>query len=921
MITSAFEIKLSLVFEGGYSSVEQIKIMRKLVDEVKALDMSKIDLNFVARYIHQIFSIENLSLSTLIINMCYELEKATKEYITEKYDFDKLFVITGDYRTLELYQLTTELETLMYHYMNYIIDTYQAMPHSIVFGIISINDSPRFILRESILDTIVKAIETCHQIWDIPQLGTLFIKILTATQNEAMFAYVPQAIERGIPFVVQDHFISEIVSPFTQVAPLSPDTCKNSETILYTLLRSWPGIIHFGMNQNVLVDLLTSFNHQAESIIAVFRELLFLQHKSVPGNAFVAFTLNYLINSGLITVLNDTTPNSKTAALFLEDLLPSIGSTIARDLDLSAISSAHAQQSITPNCSSLVFKLAQSYSMNQSITSISSFAFNSIDPYLWEWHNIYKLLFIILPHNESECQTKTASIFFSKLFECFANAYLSDKTEKNVAMEESLQALFKLFVQYNNLWSILEASMLFRKAIDTTLTNIIKNQPDASAPYWPIFKTAAFMSCHSAPTKILKKWNLYDNMIKIGSKITKPCCAQMILNSLDCHPDPSLVNETFATFLSSSQQEIRECCIENLRSHIGTEFFAKTCFQNIVLPKLISSEDSSLLSLFCDCIVHDKNCLEVSKNNKEIRKVLFKKCRQILFFILDKNELEKEIEWWVDEGNTLYVDIFQATFNCSFSKEIPKTVFEKFPSLMFPLPPHIFGELCQTKEGADLLSKYVKKVIENLYVKSDEKERMGSFLSICLFGSSPITSSYMESHQILEKILEADLKSYNAIGLKIAGISLLYKSPYIVSCLQRYSWSSFEFGQTKLHLPSLPSVIKNYQRKLIKSDIVEIPPEYKETCEMVICMTNPKKNVDPRMKLKNLELTKKGSVSNTKVANFVLKQISSYYYKRSNRIFLFDLVGATPLMEKPTYSIEKGALKQAKNEISEIIKK
>lgn len=919
MINSAFEIKLKQVFEGGYSSIEQIKILKYLINEVKNLNMSQINLDFIAGYIHQIFSIENLTITTLILELCYELEKITPEYITEKYNFDKLIVITLDYRTLELFQITSDLEELAYNYCNYIISKHGTLPNSIVFGLISINDSPKFTLKNNVLLTVMRAIKECPTIWEIPQLGTLFMKFLMGTNNEMMLAYVPEAIECSVPFVIQDHFISELVSPFTQINPPAAEKFEQCSVALCTFLRSWPGLIHFGMGQNVLVDLLTSINHQPERIIDLFRDLIYPKHRSIPADAFCAYALFYLIESGLIKVLNDITPKCKPAALFLEDLLPYIGSNIARELDLSAISSAHAQKSIAPNSSSLVFKLAQSYSMNQSITNVSSFVFNSLDPYLWEWHNIYKLLFIILPHNESECQTKSAANFFTKLFECFANAYLSERTEKSVAMEESLIALFKLFVQYNNLWSILESSTLFKKSIDTTLNNIIKTQPDSNVPYWPIFKISAYMTCYEMPTKILKKWNLYDNLLKIGTKVTKAQTAQMILNCLQFNPDPSLANAIYTVFLDSTQQEIVDITISTLKSHIGDEHFATSIFKNIIVPKLQSNTSPGFLSLFCDCIVHDKSCLAVCKGNLEVCKSLENTARSIRFLVAEKDMLLEEIYWWMSEGNTAYVDIFNATFSASFTDEISQVDSEKYPSLMFPAPPHLFGALAQTHEGICVVRDKIENLLSFLR-HEDEKVRLGALLALCNFGSSEIASQQMEMMRVVDKIMDADLSSYTAIGIKIAAISLLFVSPYVRSVMQRYQWVPFDFGQRKLYLPPVNMVVKKYERRVIKAETVPRLANYKEVSDLIVYITNPKKSSDPRVKLRAMEAENAGSVCNSEVALFAMKQISTYYYKRSNRVFLLSLLNGVPLIGKPTDEVDPSLLQKSQQEIAEIIK-
>ena len=922
MFSSAFEAELKLCYEGGLLITSQLKVLRALVKAAKNIDLEKINLDFAAAYIHQLFTIRNQQMTTLLLRLCYELENKSKTYITEKYSFDKLIVISFDYLYIQVYNHTQELEEIIFSYINLIIEKRKYLPKSIINAFVSANLSSVYQFTNKEIHSIIRGVCKCPFIADVVEISSLITKFLVKTQDYGIYDYIPEALESEDFLVSTPNFISELIAPLARTDMQETDeSAKNVVPVLGRVLSSWPGLISFGINQKILFDLLRCLPHKPQHVLSVLRKLLFVKNDSVLSDAFVALTLYYLLQIGLLDVLNENAPINKETAAFLNDLMPLLTGTYTQQLELSALSSIHAPEPNIQCNASLVFKLAQSYSINQKVYAISNVTLSS-DPYLWEWHTIYKLLFVVLPYNEQECQSKAAISFYEKLLECFASSFLAEKTDKAAAMEESLDALFHLFLMNPNLWVIIENSVPFKNAIEQTRTNISKTQPDVKAPCWSLFKFMCQMMSEEVTCKILKKWGTYEKLLLIATNITNINCVRLILSYLIFTSEPQFAIKTYSIFLDSNDTDIVEVTVKSLRSHINEPKFAENIFRTTIIPKIKRSRECMLLlNLFVDCIVHDSWCLSIGRADKELHEIIKNKARLAYFLLLEQDSYNDEIRWWVEEGNRQYVEPFGTICSCAFEDKISLDKIEKCPTLLFPRPPNLFDKLSNNERTAALLEPFIPAVVDALSDK-DEMNRRGACIALGFYGSSRFTQKIVNAFNIPRRLITADLSGFAATGDLIAALSMFHSSELTSKVFQENGWHVFNFSTKKCILPPLEKLKREVKRYSCKCEQIKDIEEYKEVTDLFKEITNPSKKEKESIKekLKELEKSNPPKLLNADLASYAMNIISAYSYKRSDRLFIMSIFKHTPLIEKPSDAIDEAALSYAKAVVYEITK-
>lgn len=910
-----FTIALKYAYDSHLKPPQIYKLLKALEFDVENIDISTVSLDLVASYLHQFYLIQSPAIRSSVLRICCWLEILSPESITERYHFDYLIAASIDQKPPEPQTKIDDEKYCVFRYVSVLLKYRKYLPNSILRALVSQQQLKTNPYKTLILGFLCESSLFCDNVIDIPEICQIIIESLVDTGDIALANLISYVIEHRLPLIRESRYLFPILAPltqFTQTDKLVP-TC----TSISYILRTWPGFLYFGIQNNGVVNLMKCLPHEPRSIIGLFRGLLKLDGTiSDVTDGFCGLLLSTLLNLGLIEKLNQLSVTNSEAAAFLNDLLPftSHSGVFGVDLGSNSMKSPQLEPPLASN--SIIFDLAQSISIQHQVTTINGFSLQA-DSKSWDWNTILMLLTVVLPHNETEAQSPTAKQLYTKLFEFYTTTFLTLTPLKAQTISEPLFALINLLMSRSWGSPIIESNAGMKNAVSQTLTLLENNKVvDKQSSHWAIFKCITALMSDGNGISILSHWNFHDTLHNLGTKCTNPLLCEAILSAIKLYPEADLSVPVFWTFLSSKKKDIHQIAIADLRKkRFDTPNFQFSGFRGLLMPhikELSASNDTQklpiALNLLGEIISTDEASLITIANDKQLHQVLKTHSHYIYALLLARKDalmiadIDNELKWWMNEGNKKYLHVYDRAVECTFDENLDITYTQISSIFNFaghtPIPPHLFGQLPKIEEGMACVKYYIPQLLEGLENKSD-KEKRAAFFALAHFASVPASTSEIERLDVATRMINIalDSESYVLKGTLIAALSLFDQSKYLSSVLQKNNWQLFHFGNHQCVIPCDPLAFFQSEETIeYQMPTIEDPEGYDEITTLLKQMANLLLVKNTRTTLLEYYKAKRPELYEPKLVQYAHKLLSLYNYPTDSRVFIYTLFKESPLV-------------------------
>ena len=881
MIKSEFALSLKAINDIKPKPDEMLRALQMIEANADNIDFQNENLNYIAPLIHHIFLPSFGQIRSVLLKLICEFEVRSEESIIEEYQFDKLIALSIDQRPSDQNQSKVDSEkSAAFQCVSILLKYRKYLPPSILRAMVSIYNVPNHPYKPLILAYLLEAALNNSKIEDIPDITTIFVDAFHNTGNKGVIALIDYAAEHKLPFVLVDKFASRLIDPISQYLTKKESSLDTPVRAISKLLKSWSSMLRYGFQNNLLTDLISCLPHQTNAVISIFKEVLNLTETPCIADGFTGLILYSLIKFGLIEKLNDLASSTPSAAAFLGELLPYVSQSDSRFIDLSSSSYQAKQINTFQEFPLKIRKHAQQSDTSDSVTSITNFVLPP-DFNKWDWTNINKILAVILPHNEAEANSSTTAKFLNQLMDCLSQTFYNDpldtKQNRTLNMIDALHSLLTLLESNPKLWPIIEKHEGMKKAFEKTIQTLTTNEiVPANSPCATFYEVLAVMMATPQGSSVLKNMELVEKLIPLGIVVKVPQNVRLILTLTKLVPD-SVSVEVFRGFLLSGNAAAQQIALEIVKEkRHSTQHFVECVFKSIVLPLLKQQLDqdqmNAALNLVAELCQDDNECKKCVAEDPQVIEVISKKARLLLAClvsceeILNKIDVDAEVNFWFDTGNKKYTKIFDMAIESFYtmsqneqkeeeinnnhstqfipiqpdmrnSSSASLLFLPKAPSIIFvngkpQIPPHLFGELAKTKAGLEIVKKHIPQLIELLKSKS-AREKRATFFAIASIAASPIADSLVEEQDFGELLFKATKQSDSLIihGTLINCLSVFHESHYLSKLLSKHNWQFFHYGRRSCVLPVDPVAFVGETPKCepVSAKMPDIPGEEDKT--------------------------------------------------------------------------------------------
>ncbi|KAH0790274.1 putative cytosolic regulator pianissimo [Histomonas meleagridis] len=935
MSAKEFEAALFELVYSKYNTADLLTTLISLEQDVDNLIFSQLDLDTISSYLHKIYTVQDTGIRSCILRICSNIELFSPETITKKYHFDYLIAQSLDQRT-QIQKIDDEKYS-SFRYISLLLRYRKELPTSILRGLVSLYQKQGNTFKSLIVGYLGEAILICDNIKEIPEIFQILVSYLSEYGCQHMSSLIAYGIEKQLPIIKDNCFLLPLLSPISQLKP--SDKLESSCKALSYLLRTWPGLLSFGLQNDAIHDLVMCIPHETDAVIKIFRDLLKIGGNTTSiTDGFSGLCLSALIRLGFIEKLNQIASTKTTAASFLNELLPCTSHSGVFGVDL-APHSFNTTISSTNVPNSLLFDLSQALGSSHQLTTVVGFTLPS-DTKLWDWSQILVLLTVVLPHNDAEAQSASAKQLYSRLFQFFSGTFLSTSPGKCATMIEPLFALIKLLMQKGWGVPIIESNTSFKQAMLQTLTSLQGNNPiDNSSPQWALLCCVTSLLSDGNGISILSRWGFHQVLQSLGSKCTNISLCKTVLGLLKLYPEADLAIPVFWTFLSSPSNEIHKIAIEELRrKRQTTPNFLLSGFRGLLMPHIKELTVNNALdklplaiNLLGEIITTDDQALLTIATDKQMHDVLRQHSHIMYSLLLSKKvafsiyPIDDEIHWWMETGNVKYLEVYDRAVECTFEGNLSVS-FTHQPSIIdvngcTKAPPHIFGQVSQTSTGIEKLTPKIPILLERIKSKSLKQQR-AAFFALGHFASVPETIEIVKENDIAEKLFESALSSpsYVLKGTLIASLSLFAQSTYLSSVLQKHNWELFKFGQHQCVIPCDPFHSFEPPAKLtLNLTPFEDIKGYNDITTLLKQMANSLLSKNARTKLTEIYRTRGKELEKNDLALYAHSLMSSFNFAPESREFISYLFKQTPLMPMMKKEYDKQLIDQVRAKINELL--
>ena len=913
-------------------------IMRTIESSIDILDFEKLNIELISSSLHNLYTIQNPTIRAWVLRICYDLEFIAKETITERCCFHFLLASSIDQKPRASASDVDEEKYTAFKYISMLLKFRRRLPTAVMRAMVSLYQKNISIYNDLLISYFCEAALVCENVAEVPEICQILVAKMIKTSDQGIVYLFAYSLEKRLPLIRDNCFLGPLLSPFSQLN--TSNTIQTSQEALSSLMRTWSGLLSFGIQSGAIADLVRCLPHETDAVIGIFRDLLKLDSNLGINVGYCGFLLSVLLKLNLVEKLNKITSAKASAVSFLNELLPFTSHSGVFGFDYTQCSIQFPTLPISNAPNSLLFNLSQTIASSHQVTTITKFSLPQ-DSKLWDWSQILMFLTVVLPHNEIEAQSLPAKQLYNRLFQFFSGPFLNITPSKCSTMAEPLFALIQLLMSKGWGVPIIENSNELKQAMLQTLLLLQENVLiDQSSPQWALFRCVTSLMSEGNGISILSHWGFHEVLHTLGVKCTNPALCETILDLIKLYPEADLSIPVFWTFLSSQNNEVHKIAINDLRKKRDTTpNFQFSCFRGLLMPhvKELSANNSIdklpiALNLLGEIISTDDQSLMTIITDKQMHEVLCKHSHFIYSLLLSKEEvlehysIDYEIKWWMEFGNIEYLKIYDKAVQSSFEEDLSVSN-TKQPEIFnyngfTKAPPHLFGQVSQTKIGIEKLTPMIDILLKQLEDNSLKKRR-AAFFALAHFSSVPNTIDIVEKNDIASKLIASALSSSSYVlkGTLISCLSLFYQSKYLSTVLQNHKWELFRFGSNQCVIPCDP--FKFFEPP--EAITIQLP-DFKDIegfDDIVVLLkqqANSLLNKTSRSQLTDIYKNKRILFNNPKLALYSHSLLGNFYFTPESREFILYLFKCIPLLPLTKVDLTEEQITYIKKKISQIFK-
>ena len=859
------------------------RVLHALEGDLESYPLEKCQINHIAVYIHHLYQISNVAIHGCLIRIIAELEFASKESIIEKYKFDYLVAESLDQKPPDPQPKIDEEKNSVFKIISLLLKLRKRLPISILRAMVSLYQTPKHNYKPLLLAYMASACLACQNvILSIPEIPQILIDNLMETGNTMISSLISYSIENFSEFTYQKHFFSHLVLPFCSLK--KDANLEFSIKAISNIMYTWPGQLHVGFKENVLYDLLQCIQHQTDSVVSILRNLLNIHHMPTILDSYHGFLLHNLIKIGLIPKLHKVADN-QSASAFLNNL----ASFISNDKTIDLIPTiSHESKIIEQSCDSLTFKLSRFVDETPKSNQLQTVTINDPMPddreFTWDWNMIYKLLAVVLPHDQKEATSPQSKAIYQKLLDFYAN----QPSKQLISIKsDSLVALCSLLMSSWGM-QIIDNHAAFIKTLCASISEITT----AESPDWAYFRCVMEFMKSDYGTVFLQKNKIGEILLHVDTQYSNVERIKEIISYIDI--STHIGSHMYMNFLRSKSQEIQLVIVDSFRTMINAPYFQQNVYEKIIVTHIKKGfEIPCELKLLTEVFLSNKGCLESAARDPEMHQILQKKSR-FLYSLLygvesgfNFGNCNDEFKWWIETGNNQYVKYFDDESEKAFTTNEHVSV-----------PIHLFGQLCKTKIGRDLVVPSIPSLLEKLENGSNYEKRAIIF-ALAHFGSNKESAQILKEYNVIQTFMKClqTTNSYVLKGTIITSLSLIAESKYLFNVLEEYNWVTFKFGN---HYAIVPNNISTLYKKYETIDpplyeINDIPGQEKMT-SLIRQLSSPISQKQAKAELHNIYQNDPKALTDTNLALYSSEMMSKFVVSPDNRFFLIRIFSHAPLL-------------------------
>lgn len=933
-----FDLGLALreVADSFYSDDERKVMLQRISRSIEKLNKFEMpDIREKAGpAIHHIF-VKFREIRADILKMCSELEKVGCE-VTEQCHVDCLiawyFAQECDLSpTIDVvFRYINRLVTLPKHHIP------EAVLRALVVYYYVLEAKPtqgREGDRNEIINIFMEAARYPGNLETVSEVPELLMKHFLKGESKAMRPFLDllcYAADEGLALVSDYKSLWNLTSPLFAASSNSKNAC---DAILY-MLSTWPGLLFFGIRGNGIHNLIQFKSTGPEPVLSLLKQrLLFNGIEQSVADPMTGFLFAALLREGIIEKLNVFCNNADVGD-FLVHVLPYASHKQSAGLDLTEVQNRPLD---VPR--SMLFK---DYGSEQPKLETLRDKVESMlrkKESCWKWERLLVFLSEYVPTMDNINESvKSFPKICEKLLEFFSKQFLLEKNSDSIGiMAETLYALLRVLMgKLRGGCEIIRGCQSFAQALETVLEPV-DDDIDEQSPKWALFKSIALLCSNGIGTFAVGQMAGKDGQ-KINDKLAAFCkhCrnkhnCELILKTFLVQVQHEHIAPIVMAFLRKSP-DIHRVVINCLRQKwTSIRNAVDVVFSTVLLTQIktldptgdprssrievgvVDQEVRVLdLNIFGEILIREPEAITRALNDsghETIEKQLLKDCRFLFaLFMSDKAGLEKswvqrEIDWWMSEGNTKYVTLYDRAIRRVFGEALD--IQPEFDAAIFEInkcvtvPPHLFGEMAKTSDGFSKLVPYIPPLLEKLAnPKLSDVDARGTFLALGHFASSQFAENYVAENKIAEKIHEFAEKSssYTIKGTLLAVLSMFRVTPHFMSFLEERELYVFNFGHRRCVIPRDPSAWLGAkgERPLPKFAMFPDVPEFASITADLRQLTNPLAR-EARARLS--ELVRNKPPMSSSLALYGHRVMGAYLTSLPDRQCIYRLFCEVPMME------------------------
>lgn len=875
ILRSAYDLKLP--------ANDLSDILTALSEDSENFLLPEGELEYVAAILHNFYAINNLAIKADVLKIFLAIEMTRSDLIVEKYHVDLILAESiARARPDPPPKVDTE-KAAAFSYIYYLLNYHNLIPRCVLTAIIALIQQPDKFYESLAIAYLCDAILSIDQTDTFPEIFPIIINYIQEKQSPAICSLITYGLENRFSVIADPNTLRALIAPFAYIVEANfPPHAADS---LLAILRTWPGLLIFGIRNKGIKELIQCFEHCPVRVSGVISNLIkpCIQAPSLISG-FCGTLIYQFQNSDLPTIIagyQSQHNETKKLGNYLRQILKNDFATVGK------------------------YAIARAYDYSNSTTFADDIAtivpvVVSQNPNNWDWALIKNFLTYVIPYSSNET-LNIPKQFYTNILDYFGQNFLTLTHQKCLTVAPAMMSLVRYLIKFQWGTDILDQDKTFTRIIRAALLKVASPRAiEFISPIWSIIDLFAYLLSSKSGVGILSRSGYLDEILAYGNDLPQQYNFEMFCTKITFTDESSLTIPVFSNILLKSNNQYHQIALNILKKkRESTDDYATNVFQKLIIPyaftlnQLGSLEKlGDVMRFICDIVSVDKIALSYSANTEGLHPIFQSRFRSLYPYILSHEnalkflDIEKEIEWWIGEGKS-FVESYDAAYDFAFSgKE-------------FTYPVHLFGELSQTRKGCQAIAMFIEKVFQRI-LSEDIEEIRSAILAIGYFASSPYASAYISTSNMVKRLIESILPTPSPIllGTLIASLSMFQRTTDFISTLESLNWKIFYFSNQSCVIPN------DFDEVLVpdapvKKNIQHVPniPGKDKICNLIKGLSNTVVGQDTIDEIQAYE--PKSDFKCADVHVFVDKVLGEYAFSLDRREMVDKIVSGTPIMELP----------------------